>query len=539
MNLYKKIKNIARLLLVTEIFVGVISAIYHVKQQYSGSILLFSLIMCFVIFPQFMLLFLLEKFYEYQKKNIKIIADSVKNVDNNKFYELKEDKEYDEMFTAIESIRHTICETIDNNKMMTEILISATVNLELDKFLENVMPKIMNVVGGNWIVFYIVNKTTNKLEIKSSIGFSKSIYSQFDISIGEGFVGESAAENKIKIIQDIPDDSIYVSKTFIGKVKPKNIIVVPVDDSNNDNEVLGVIGIASMHSYTSKHIEIIEEIKKYVAFAVINGIYFNKNQRLTNELKFQNQLIQNLNEDLENKIRERTIFLNSILNSINDYAIISVDTNNQITLFNNGSERIFKIRKEEAIGKDIQIIADNVTSVEEKFIECIRKASRSGKYIEVCDIKRKDGTSYSAHIEFFTMYNEVQEISGITIVVRDTSYMKKLKTLANVERKMTEIMLEESVSALIIINEDFDIESLNKNAEYMIGKISENIEGRKIWDFFEEKEKVKMLIEQIKNEENKKSMSLKLANSDIKVSLKARLLLDEEEEIKKFFIYLH
>lgn len=539
MRVYKRIKAASMVLLAFEISICIITSIYFFHSSYIETVVWFASVILFIILPQFYILMLLEKWNDKNKKRISKAADIIKVFDEDKLEYLRKFEEMEPLCNNILYINNKLKEIEKVDNILSEILVSAATNFELEKFFDEVMSKIIEVTDSAGIVFYSVNKTTNKLEIKASAGFGKSIYSQFDISIGEGYIGQAAAKNKLRIIKDIPEDSIYVSKTFIGKIKPKNIIVIPIEDNENENDVIGVLALTSIHEYTSGHIEILEKIKKYVAYAVINGSYFNKNQRLTNELKFQNQLIQNLNENLENKIKERTLFLNNIINSINDIAIISIDVNNKITLFNSGAEEILKISRSDAIGKNIQIIADSIENFKAKISELIKQVIVQGKIVEFYDVPRKDGSICSAQIELFSMYNEVGENNGITIVIRDTSYIKKLMDSAIVEKKLNDIMIEESTRALIVIGDNYKVETVNNNAEYILGVKDKKITEKKIWELFDDKDKIKEFIEEIFEGKEHDTMSLKLTNSDINITLKARLLSDKEKDIKKVLLYLH
>ena len=102
-------------------------------------------------------------------------------------------------------------------------------------------------------------------------------------------------------------------------------------------------------------------IKYYVGVAINNGITYERTMRLTNELKFQNKLIQNLNEELEKKAEERTFFLNNIVDSIKDYAIYAMDKNGIVLAWNKGAEIIMGYKKDEICGKSIK----NIYSAEE------------------------------------------------------------------------------------------------------------------------------------------------------------------------------
>lgn len=179
------------------------------------------------------------------------------------------------------------------------ILNSAAVNIELDKFLDDFVPKLINSTNSNCGAFYLLNNFTNKLEIKYSNGFSKNIYKEFDIDLNEGFMPNS---KEVKIIRDVPVDTMYIMKTFLGKIKPKSIMTIPVFNETED-QMIGVLVLSSIYNYTEEHVEIINLTKHYIGIAVNNGIIFERSQRLTNELKFQNKLIQDLNEELEAKIK--------------------------------------------------------------------------------------------------------------------------------------------------------------------------------------------------------------------------------------------
>ena len=71
----------------------------------------------------------------------------------------------------------------------------------------------------------------------------------------------------------------------------------------NENNLIGIMVFASIYNYTDEQIEIINLTKHYVGIAVNNGIIFEKSKRLTNELQFQNKLIQELNDELEKKLK--------------------------------------------------------------------------------------------------------------------------------------------------------------------------------------------------------------------------------------------
>ncbi len=544
MEYYNKIKFLVRVILFFEIVIGLFAVVFILK---SGSIegTVFGFFCVFtVIIPQYFVMYMLEKYEQSVNKNIDYAAFQMKKMfagdkaDSDGAKEYYDSGEMNMFADCLEEYKKIFSELTARGKFLNEILISTVMNRELEKFLDDVMTKIINITESNFFVFYLANKTTNKLEIKSSIGFGKSIYSQFDISMGEGFVGQAAIENKMVFIDGIDDDSIYVAKTFLGDIKPKNIIAVPVNAADDENEVLGVFAIGSMRTYSKKHVELLEEIRKYIAYAVINGVYYNKNQRLTNELKFQNQLIQNLNEDLELKIKERTVFLNSILNSIKDYAVISLDMGRNIMLFNDGAVERFGIQREDAMDKNIKEIPAFLPYIMEEGADYIEIALKTGKSSHICNIKDKAGQELLLEIEMFAMSNEYNEIGGVTLVARDMSYIKKLRVSEELEKKMTDIMLEESSKAIVVVKDDGHVEGISRNAEYILGMGRDDVYDKNIWEFFTGQEDVKDFVYRVFNDESHKTLNVTALKSKINVSMKAKLLIDDSVGMRKALIYL-
>jgi len=290
------------------------------------------------------------------------------------------------------------------------IVNSAASNLELEESLEALLPKLLETLNSNWAAFYLANNATNKLEIRANVGFSKNIYSEFDLTIGEGFVGMAALKRETVVIKDIPDDTVYITKNFLGSVKPKNLMMVPLI---NRDSLLGVLALGSIYEYTQNELELVDLLKYYVGATIENGIVYERSKRLTNELKFQNKLIQDLNNELETKINQCNVFLGGIIDSIKDYAIYALDTTGTVIMWNKGAELMFGYSSEEIMGKNIQMIypAEDVESGLVK--RCIERVLTEGRFADDCLRIRRDGSAYRVHISSSALYDEDGQIMGM------------------------------------------------------------------------------------------------------------------------------
>lgn len=545
MRYYNRLKVYIRFALVFAIIYAMLIGVDALIERNVYDLLLSSIAIFAVIIPLYYSAYLLEKqnvsiddslkdFFAYINNTIKI-KDFSDDGFEDKF---SNDKNLSKIYEYIKENKKVLFDMRKKDELLNEILISTALNHEIEKFLDDVMPKIMDITQSQFIVFYAVNKATNKLEVKASVGFGKNIYSQFDISMGEGFVGQAAASNKIVVVRELDDDSVYVTKTFLGDIMPKNIAAFPVNNIDDENDILGVFAIGSIYEYTDSHLATLEEVRKYTAYAVINGVFYNKNLRLTNELKFQNQLIQNLNEDLELKIKERTEIFDNIINSIKDYAVIYVDKMGVVVMINDSAIEKFNLTKERVVGKSIFKVTQIVPYIDDKSQNYIDIALKTGKAKFIHNFRNKTGEDKLVEVEMFAVKDEFSEVSGVTIIINDIRYIQKNNSSESVDKRIFDVMFEESANSIIVVSPDLTIEKISKNAEYLIGIDKVKISGMLVYDIFMEKDDVCETIQNIFMGIDIKNLSATAINTKIKINMRFRLIEGTSENPAKLMIYL-
>ncbi|MDR1706073.1 MAG: GAF domain-containing protein [Clostridiales bacterium] len=239
---------------------------------------------------------------------------------------------------------------IDENRVdFLEIFQSITSNIELELLMGNLVPRLMEYTGSQCGAFYIANNGTMKLEVRFTAGLSKAAYTEFDINIGEGLLGFAATKKDLTVLTDIPDDTVFTIKTFLGDIKPRSILFVPVIFQD---QLMGLLAFSSVHPYERRRLDLISQSKYFIGSAVSNSVEYERTKRLSDVLNFQNKLIADLNRDLENKLEERTNLINLALDGINDCAVFALDPAGQIILWNRAAERVFGVSARDAMGHD-------------------------------------------------------------------------------------------------------------------------------------------------------------------------------------------
>ena len=434
-------------------------------------------------------------------------------------------------FIQLDKLKFTLRKKDDTRQEILNVVNSVAVNMEFEKVLEDLLPKLIAVTGSNCCAFYSLNVQTNKLEIKHSVGFSKNIFSEFDINLGEGFIGEASLNNKTTVCVDIPDDSVYLIRTFLGKLKPRNMLIVPIF---YHEETTGVMVFASIHKYSQEDLEMVEMIKYYVGVAVANGMTYEKTKRLSNELKFQNKLIQNLNDELEKKVENRRFFLNSIIDGIQDYAIYAMDKNGVILTWNKGADNMLGITAEEAVGKQIEYIYS--PEEKENVKRRLQLVLQEGKYAENGWRNRKDGSRFFYEMRMFCMYNDKNEVIGISNITKDMSDIKNAESALWFEKEVSLRILESSSRALLFTDENGFIIQSNHNAELLLDR--EYLTGSGLYEFFEDTKALAEKIRAAAQNSYYNELSAKLRDEADIIRLQINVIFDKVLGSKRLFIVM-
>ncbi|MGA9862656.1 MAG: ATP-binding protein, partial [Terriglobales bacterium] len=127
------------------------------------------------------------------------------------------------------------------------------------------------------------------------------------LKIGEGLVGQCAAEKQRMLISDLPPNTISVRSGLFEAV-PRNVIVLPV---LFEDRVKAVIELASLSNFTTSHLAFLEQLTASIGI-VLNSIeatmqtegLLKQSQQLATELQMQQKELQQTNEQLAQKAQQ-------------------------------------------------------------------------------------------------------------------------------------------------------------------------------------------------------------------------------------------
>ncbi|WP_456279043.1 response regulator [Bacillus sp. AK128] len=165
---------------------------------------------------------------------------------------------------------------------------------------ERFIEKISQTIGASYGVLYLIQKDEENhyLEKLSSYAYTPLQNGKPGIdriNIGEGLVGQSAKTKEMILLENISEDYIKIS-SGLGDSKPKNIIIVPIV---LDDELLGVLELATLQSITDLHQDFLEQVNDTVGITFSRIFRHKQVEKLLEESQTLNEELQTQSEELQ------------------------------------------------------------------------------------------------------------------------------------------------------------------------------------------------------------------------------------------------
>jgi HAMP domain-containing protein/signal transduction histidine kinase/CheY-like chemotaxis protein len=179
---------------------------------------------------------------------------------------------------------------------------------DLNTVTKRILSELAQVVSAHYGAFYILEQREDKEDLKLKL-FAAYAYKEDknipkEFAIGEGLVGQCAFEKERILLTNVPQGYVKIS-SGLGKVKPSNLVILPV---LFENSVKAVIELASLDSFSETHLDFLSQLTESIGI-VLNTIETNtrteelleQSQSLASELKIQQEELRRTNDELQDK----------------------------------------------------------------------------------------------------------------------------------------------------------------------------------------------------------------------------------------------
>ncbi|MFF3157442.1 MULTISPECIES: HAMP domain-containing protein [unclassified Streptomyces] len=173
---------------------------------------------------------------------------------------------------------------------------------------ELIMDELTPLVSAQYGAFYLAEEAHDGIYLNLIGSYARpdtTLGARF--KLGQSFVGQAARSKRTIAVDDLPADYVSVS-SGLGSTEPVCLMVLPIVV---EEQVLGVIELATVHAFTPVHRDFLEQLMEAIGVNV-NTITANartdellgESQRLTAELQTRSQELQARQEELQSSNAE-------------------------------------------------------------------------------------------------------------------------------------------------------------------------------------------------------------------------------------------
>ncbi len=161
-------------------------------------------------------------------------------------------------------------------------------------------------------------------------------------------------------------------------------------------------------------------------------------------------------QEKTSKLQETTNFLNSILVSSTEHAIIASDLDGNILAFNEGAKRMYGYAPEELIQKsNIQVLHAKMDVESGKVRKILETTLQSGIYKNETQLVRKNGETFTGYSTFTTRHATNGKPLGFVTITRDITKQKLLEHELHDYTVRLEKIVEERTRKLRVSEEKY------------------------------------------------------------------------------------
>jgi len=168
----------------------------------------------------------------------------------------------------------------------------------LSELSDRIVSSLVKFTNSNQGALFLLNEDNKKdvfYELLGAYAYNKKKYVSKHVRPGEGLIGAVAVEKYTMYMTDVPNEYIEI-ESGVGSANPRAIIILPL---KVEDDVLGIIEIASFNEFKEYEIDMIEKIAESIASSLANVKINLQTKSLIEYSKEQENSVQVLEKEIQ------------------------------------------------------------------------------------------------------------------------------------------------------------------------------------------------------------------------------------------------
>ncbi|MFQ4141600.1 response regulator [Chlorogloeopsis sp. ULAP02] len=328
---------------------------------------------------------------------------------------------------------------------------SALLGKELSSLMDEAVTLVAQNLGVEYCKLLKLLPEENTMLLCAGVGWREGLVGKAKIHSDSSGSGYTLVVQQPVIIEDLRTETRFQPSALLREHRIISGLSVPIPKQNGSYGVLGVYS-TTKQTFTDRDINFVQSVANILSAALERQHTEQALRQAKDDLELRvaerTAELTRINEQLQSELNERQRAQAELRNSqamfagivsIADDAIISIDSNQNITLFNQGAEKIFSYEEREVLGQPLDLLLPlRYIQAHRHYVSdfgsSAKVARRMGERREIYG-RRKDGTEFPAEASISKL-KLGQEIV-YTVYLQDIS-----------DRKQVERMKDEFVSVV-------------------------------------------------------------------------------------------
>ncbi|WP_276374172.1 GAF domain-containing protein [Chryseolinea sp. H1M3-3] len=172
----------------------------------------------------------------------------------------------------------------------------------LNALSNDIIINLVRTINANQGAIFILGEQNDKpiLDMQACYAFNRSKHLTQKIAPGEGLLGQAFLEKETVYLKDVPDKFIRIT-SGLGEANPRYVLIVPL---KMNDDVVGIIELASFKEFTPHVIEFVEKMGESIAHSISSFRIAENTKKLLEESKAQTEEMRAQEEELRQNQEE-------------------------------------------------------------------------------------------------------------------------------------------------------------------------------------------------------------------------------------------